>query len=81
MNSWLFPVYLLEYGKWDVRKAIEDGHEQELKLYIQQMLKRTADGMQIRSTPDQPVTQLNVITDMEGYGARQATYPKGEKTI
>ena len=72
-----FSVYLVEYGKWDLRKGIENGHEQDLKLYMQQMLKRTVDGLQIRSTPEDPVTQLNVIIDMDGYGSRQASYPRG----
>ena len=72
---------MIEYGKWDLRRIGERQQEREMKLYMQQMLRRTIEGLQLRSTPEEPVTQLNVIIDMDGYSAQQASSPKGNSVL
>ncbi|CAG7831520.1 unnamed protein product [Allacma fusca] len=71
------PIWIAEFGKWDVRKIIESGPENEkiLRRYIQQFLKRAVESRSLKSTADIPVTEVNCIIDMEGYGSQQASSP------
>ncbi|CAG7722082.1 unnamed protein product, partial [Allacma fusca] len=66
------------FGHWDVRKVTDQGtaKERQLRKYLQQMLARMIDSSQINSSDKEPVSEFNVLMDLEGYGYNQISSPK-----
>lgn len=71
------PIWVAEMGIWDTRKNVENGPEREknFRKYVLQFLKRCQESTKLRSTPDNPVKEFNIIVDMAGYSIRQAGNP------
>ena len=76
-------VWVLEFGKWDIRKAVEQGEDYEAMLhkYIDQFICRIIKSIGDKATADGPVTQLVVIYDMEGLSSYQLASPRGKSYL
>ena len=79
-RDFFMTVWVSELGKWDTRKSADGGPERErdYKKYLLQMLARCKDSVKLRSTEDNPVTDFNLIFDMDGFTMRQTGSPQGE---
>ncbi|CAG7639384.1 unnamed protein product [Allacma fusca] len=72
------PVWVMEFGKWDVRGALEKGKDWESALdkHIDQWLYRMFNSSGLRATPEEPVNEIIDIHDMDGYNIRQINSPR-----
>ncbi|CAG7717740.1 unnamed protein product [Allacma fusca] len=70
------PVAVIPYGKWDVRKAIADGKKDIYLRYFDQMCERALDilkNINKNRPAEDPLSQLFVIWDLDGFSLRQIT--------
>ncbi|CAG7730229.1 unnamed protein product, partial [Allacma fusca] len=67
------PIFIVEGGKWDMRKYVEQGgkHYDVLDIYIDRMILNFRDSG-LNSTAKQFV----IISDMDGFSIRQAGHVK-----
>jgi len=65
------PVWVNEFGKWDIKRLVESGETAVFDKYTDQFLYRVQKSISIRSTPDDPVTSWVYIFDMEEYPLSQ----------
>ena len=63
---------MVPYGKWNVRKTIENGEKDDWLKYINKIFSSIVDLVEKKSQlPDKVVSQFCVIVDMEGFSMRQ----------
>ena len=68
----LFPVWVAEFGKWDLKKIFESGDaELEMKMdrYINKLIFNILSSIRDGGSADEIVA----IVDMEGYTLAQLT--------
>ncbi|CAG7722747.1 unnamed protein product [Allacma fusca] len=67
------PIWVLEFGKWDIPGMLARGSKWEkiLDKHVDQWLWRMWKSLGLKSDPKDPVTEALVIVDMEGYGFKQ----------
>ncbi|CAG7722748.1 unnamed protein product [Allacma fusca] len=70
------PIWVMEFGKWDIRSMLEKGPEWEKALdkHVDQLLWNFYNSSGIRSTHDFPVKEIETLVDAEGYQMRQLTH-------
>ena len=66
-------VWVVEFGKWDVRKIVEGGGQmaKDFDRYCNQAVWRVINSTTLRSTPDYPVSEYTGIVDFDGYSLQQ----------
>ncbi|CAG7824057.1 unnamed protein product [Allacma fusca] len=70
------PLLLIPWGRWDIRKAVQADQKDEYIRYVDQMVDKAFSIMclQNKNRPlNNPITQLSIISDLEGYSLRQMT--------
>ncbi|CAG7719489.1 unnamed protein product [Allacma fusca] len=67
------PIWILEFGKWDIRSALEKGEDVAANLdkHIDTAIWNFLDSTKTRSTSEDPVTEFVVIIDANGYSFHQ----------
>ncbi|CAG7639361.1 unnamed protein product [Allacma fusca] len=72
------PVWVLEFGKWDVPVLIARGEdwEEALSKHIDQWLWKMYNSTGLRGSPDALVKDVVAIIDMDGYNIRQINSAK-----
>lgn len=70
------PVWIFEYGHWDVRGAIEKGPESEkiFDKYVEQMIVRFWESLKIYSTEERKAEDFILIDDLKGFDQRQFSH-------
>ncbi|CAG7829652.1 unnamed protein product [Allacma fusca] len=63
------PIWVMEFGKWDVRGVVEKGGQdlKDLEKYMDQWVYRMMESMKIKSSPDNLVDEVIIIFDMDNY--------------
>ncbi|CAG7698269.1 unnamed protein product [Allacma fusca] len=71
------PVWVVEFGKWDLRSILERGEiwDKLFDKYVDKFLWRLWKSLPIKATPEKPVKECVVIFDMEGYDLQQMNSP------
>ncbi|CAG7711647.1 unnamed protein product, partial [Allacma fusca] len=71
------PIWVVEFGKWNVRKTIEEGPRSQelLEKYIDQMALNALNSMNFTADPD-TTPQIISIVDLEGFNYRQLASPQ-----
>ncbi|CAG7786330.1 unnamed protein product [Allacma fusca] len=66
------PIWVIEMGVWPTRDILEKGPEWEkaYSKYTNQILNRIFDSFKIRSTTENPVTEFNLIVDLDNFKIR-----------
>ena len=76
-----FPVWVLEFGKYDFRSELEKGedHEKNVNKYIEQwmyrMLKSIPDKKDASTDEPDSTREVVIILDFDGYEIRQLGSP------
>ena len=65
-----YTVGIIPFGRWDVRKCVEDGHRDDYVKYNDHIYARLIESTQVS---ENSFTQFIVIFDMAGYSFRQLT--------
>ena len=78
MNYSVLSVNISPIGSWDIRKVVETGYGEDLKIGTRQYLETVALFAK-RATEEtgKPITQYVTITDMEGYSMTQLLSSQG----
>jgi hypothetical protein len=69
------PIWVLEFGKWDIRSLVEKREDliDDLKKHVDQWLYRMYKSTGTKATPENPVKDLIVILDTEGLDLHQVS--------
>ncbi|CAG7639351.1 unnamed protein product [Allacma fusca] len=72
------PIWVLEFGKWDIPTILARGSkwEKALDKHVDQWLWKMYDSIGMRSDPEDPVKEAVVIIDMDGYNLKQINSAK-----
>ncbi|CAG7824717.1 unnamed protein product [Allacma fusca] len=71
------PIWVWEFGKWDLRQFLEKGEKWEklVDRYFDKWLWRLYDSTNIKATKELPVKDGELIVDFEGFSYRQYSSP------
>ncbi|CAG7826571.1 unnamed protein product [Allacma fusca] len=71
------PIWVVEFGKWDLRSFLEKGEKWEklVDRYVDKWLWRLYDSTYIKATKELPVKDGALIVDFEGFNYRQYSSP------
>ncbi|CAG7733278.1 unnamed protein product, partial [Allacma fusca] len=66
------PIWIVDMGIWPTRDILAKGPEWEesYSKHVNQMIKRVYDSIRFRATPENPVTEFNIIVDLDNYTIR-----------
>ncbi|CAG7828908.1 unnamed protein product [Allacma fusca] len=70
------PVFIVPFGKWDIKAAVASGQKDVYLRYFIQLCERAYDVMRKISKDrpaDDPVTQVTLVWDLDGFSLRQLT--------
>ena len=85
LHTWTYlsvTVWIVEFGKWDVRKIVEGGGQmaKDFDRYCNQAIWRLINSTTLRSTPDYPVSEYTGIVDFDGYSLQQLSSTSSKYT-
>ena len=75
-----FTVWVMEFGKWDIMEAIEQGEDYKamFQKYVNQFIYRIIKSIGDKATEEDPVSHLVIIYDMDGFSFNQLASPNGK---
>ncbi|CAG7818942.1 unnamed protein product [Allacma fusca] len=73
------PIWVLEFGKWDIRSGLlkDEEHEKALDKHIDQATWHFFNSTGLRASPEAPNKEFIVLIDAEGYNLAQLNSAKG----
>lgn len=79
-DLFLVSVWVVEFGRWDMKDVILKGEEseKELQKYIDWAIYKMIKSIGDKSTPENPVKEATLIFDMEGYNFEQLNTTEGK---
>lgn len=83
-NPTFMAVWVIELGRWDIRNALNKGEDHKAKFdrYVDKGIYRILKSIGEKEFDDidEPVRQVILIFDMEGYGIEQLQSLPGKIT-
>ncbi|CAG7716020.1 unnamed protein product [Allacma fusca] len=72
------PIWVLEFGKWDIRAALlkDEEYVKALDMHIDQATWNFFTSTVLRASPDAPNKEFIVLIDAEGYNLAQLNSAK-----
>lgn len=79
------PVWVLSFGKWNVRRVLESGNKEEVELfekYTRQMYYRWYDSVKGMDNETENSDGYILVNDLDGYSNHQLLHlPTLNKTL
>ncbi|CAG7713939.1 unnamed protein product, partial [Allacma fusca] len=67
------PIWVLEFGKWDIRSGLlkDEEHEKALDKHIDQATWNFFNSTGLRASAEAPIKEFIVLIDADGYNLQQ----------
>lgn len=74
----LFIVLLFNFGRWNIRDAVENGLKDDIVTYAVKFFEVILEFCRKITTPDKYYSKVHVIIDLEGFGFYQLASRQGK---
>ncbi|CAG7631921.1 unnamed protein product [Allacma fusca] len=68
------PLWISEWGKWNLKEAVEENQLREFGFYFLQLSHRVIKSIYGRSTSDLPITRVSCILDFGDLNVEQVVH-------